>query len=173
MEGGSWWNFWRMKTRSRDRRVKWLLKTEFKILQYAFDKTCGGRGEIIDWECIKFGNMECFKKFYPFCSLIYLFYDAIFDRNTNNIIACYVNSDTCYCTWRKLSYTYITFDCAQHFAELISLFGERWFLTRTFVSCFFIASCLCFALAICPGNYRHTKYIPRKTLIRRGCRQCK
>lgn len=151
MEGGSWWNFWRMKTRSRDRRVKWLLKTEFKILQYAFDKTCGGRGEIIDWECIKFGNMECFKKFYPFCSLIYLFYDAIFDRNTNNIIACYVNSDTCYCTWRKLSYTYITFHCAQHFAELISLFGDELILNSYLRVMFLYCLLSLFRVSYLPG----------------------
>lgn len=147
MEGGSWWNFWRMKTRSRDRRVKWLLKTEFKILQYAFDKTCGGRGEIIDWECIKFGNMECFKKFYPFCSLIYLFYDAIFDRNTNNIIACYVNSDTCYCTWRKLSYTYITFHCA----ELISLFGDELILNSYLRVMFLYCLLSLFRVSYLPG----------------------
>lgn len=127
------------------------MKTEFKILQYAFDKTCGGRGEIIDRECIKFGNMECFKKFYPFCSLIYLFYDTIFDRNTNNIIACYVNSNTCYCTWRKLSYTYITFHCAQHFAELISLFGDKLILNSYLRVMFLYCLLSLFRVSYLPG----------------------
>lgn len=130
-----------------DGRVKWFLKTEFKILQYAFDKTCEERSEITDRECIKFGNMECFKKFYPFCSLIYLFYDTIFDRNTNNIIACYVNSNTCYCTWRKLSYTYITFHCA----ELISLFGDELILNSYLRVMFLYCLLSLFRVSYLPG----------------------
>lgn len=160
---------------TRDWRIKWFLKTEFNIVSICFWQNLRRKR----WNSIEsmYGNKILFSTKLKFLHFIHWFIYFTTPSSiiiTNNISrdACYVNSGTCYYIGEAKLYLH-HFRLRPTFCRINSLFGERWFLARTFVSCFFIASCLCFALAICPGNYRHTKYIPRKTLIRRGCRQCK